>query len=275
MPLPFLSSHLVVRTNNHVSKAMSRNAYLTALAAATVLVACSGQETHLELHAFLSEEEPLAPMEITALPFDPDRLLDSLAGASSHPLPEFPELALEMADYQRPGEAALNNIGSEWHATHDSVTQLADSLNHVSHRSPGYTAAYERLRQLYQRLAQRAVERDAALREQVGEDRELATRAAAAADSLRVWQNAAYADFADLADSALARSGRDRIELVTDGDGNAELVLEPGAWWLIAKWPHQENPFMEYYWNVPLVVNALGPRVVPLYPGNLVTRWRH
>jgi hypothetical protein len=254
---------------------MSRNAYLTALASATVLVACSEQETNLELRAFLNDGEPLAGLVITALPFDPDRLLDSLASASSYPRPEFPELESEMAGYQRPDQTTLVNMGSGWRATYDSVQRLADSLNQVSPRSPAYSGAYEHLRQLYQRLAQRAVERDAALREQIGEDRELATRAAAAADSLRAWQNSAYADFAELADSALARAGRERIELVTDREGIAEVALERGAWWLIARRPNGENPFMEYYWNVPLVVNAMGPRVVPLYSGNVVTRWRH
>jgi len=254
---------------------MRRHAHLTALAVATVLVACSEQETHLELRASIHDGEPLAGLVITALPFDPDRLLDSLAGASSYSRPEFPELESEIASYQRPDEAELLNIGSGWRATHDSVRLLADSLNQVSPLSPGYPAAYEFLRQLYQRLAQRAVERDAALKEQVGEDRELATRAAAAADSLREWQNSADADFAELADSALARSGRKRIELVTDEEGIAQVELEPGAWWLIARRPNSENPFMEYYWNVPLVVNALGPGLVPLYQGNLVARWRH
>jgi hypothetical protein len=272
MRLPFEAFGTSLTTM--LSNAMNRS-HCTALAAAMALAACSAPEPHLEFHASIHEGEVLAGLEIWALPFDPDRLLDSLARTSGSPRPEFPELEEEMSSYLRPDQDALLDIGTSWRATQDSVRRLADSLNQESPRSPGYAAAYERLRQQYQRLAQRAVERDAAFREQVGDDRELATRATAAADSLRAWEHIAYADFADLADTAVARAGREPMLVVTDSDGKAELVLEAGAWWLIAKQREGENPFRERYWNVPLVMSAVGPRVAPLYSGNSVTRWRH
>jgi hypothetical protein len=237
--------------------------------------ACSGAGTRVELHAFLAEGEPIVGMEILSLPFDPDRITDSLTRTANKPRPTFPELRAEMAAYRRPGAARLHEIGTSWRATRDSVKHLADSLNQVSPDAPGYAAAYERLRQKYRRLAQRQAERDVAFREQMGDDRDLALRASDAADSLRQWESEAYADFPALADSALACSGREPQEGVTDAAGRLTLVLEPGPWWLIARMRDEENPFSERYWNVAVVMSNLGPLRIPLSESNSLRRWRH
>jgi len=243
--------------------------------ALVALTACAGSDARLEVHVLLDEGERLAGVEVTAIPFDPDRLLDSLARASESPQPRFPELEAEMAAYRRPDEGSLREVGALWLALRDSVAHLADSLNAVSPDSPGYAAAYERLRQQYQRLSQRAVERDRALRERIGDDRDLASRAAAAADSLRRWEHQAFAAFPELADSALARAGRQVHHSVTDASGIVEFTLTTGSWWLIARWSDPENPFRERYWNTALVLSALGPAVVPLHGENSTLRWRH
>jgi len=248
------------------------------LAAASLLVfgtGCSPTETTVEVNAFLAESGPLSNLEITVLPFDPGSLLDSLAAASPTPRPTFPELDAEMAAYRRPEVGQLRAIGTGWRVTRDSVARLADSLREAGQDSPGYDEAYERLRRQYQRLAQRAVERDAEFRAQVGEDRDLALRAGSAADSLRVWEQTVYADFPALADSIVARSGHQPQTAVTDEHGNAELDLAPGAWWLVATVGDRYNPFVERHWNVGIVVSALGPSRIPLSDFNSATRWRH
>lgn len=249
-------------------------ALVTTLAAALGAGGCSTSETRLEARAFLGEE-PIAGLEITALPFDSDRLFDSLAGAASTPKPAFPDLEAEWASYSRPDERELRELGTSWGATRDSVGRLADSLTKVTPSSPGYAVAYGRLRQQYRRLAQRAAERDAALLERIGDDRQLALRATAAADTLRAWERDAYADFPALADSAMKRAGASWNRGVTNDAGVTHLVLAPGSWWLIARRPDPENPFAEYYWNVAVVVSGVGPSVVPLHSGNGTTRWRH
>jgi hypothetical protein len=239
------------------------------------LGACSSSATHLEISAFHEGGTPLAGIEITALPFDAEHLLDSLTRRSNAPKPAFAELEAAIATYRRPDASELHEIGTAWRATRDSVARLADSLGNVSPDSPGYGAAYERLRQQYRRLAQRAVERDAAFRDQIGEDRNLALWATAAADSLRAWERSAYADFPNLADSAIARSGRTPVTGETDEQGRLELELHPGEWWIVTRLPDRENPFIERYWNVAVVVTSFGPARLPLYERNSSERWRH
>lgn len=241
---------------------------------AWVAAGCAADESQLEVAAFL-RSGPLADLEITALPFDPDRILDSLTASSPVPKPEFPNLTADILVYRRPAAAELRNIGATWRATRDSVAHLADSLSRVSADSPGYARAYERLRRQYQRLARRAAERDAEYRRAVGEDRDLALRAAVAADSLRAWERSAYLSFPSLADSAVARSGRAPVAGVTDEAGWLELPLAPGSWWLIARLLDQENPFVERYWNVAVVVSRFGPAKIPLYEQNSSVRWHH
>jgi hypothetical protein len=248
---------------------------LTIAALVSAAAACSRSETHVGVVAFSEEGGGIPDLEVTALPFDADGILDSLAAAHPAARPVFPDLEHEMLTYSRPEATQLHEIGAAWRATRDSVAILADSLNRVSPNSPGYAAAYERLRQQYRRLAQRAVERDREFREEIGEDRNLARRASAAADSLRAWERSAYADFAMLADTALARSGRNPQSGITNEHGHAQLALEPGAWWLMARLPERGNPFVERYWNVPMVVSPFGPRRVPLSKVNSSRRWRH
>ncbi len=245
------------------------------VAVSALLLGCQGTETEVRVVAVTSRGQPLSSLEVTALPFDPDRLRDSLAAASDTRAPSFPGLESELRAYQRPEEREFSGVGATWRATWDSVQSLADSLRSRSPTGPGYRASYGRLRELYRRLAQRAAERDSRYREQFGDDRQLAFRAAAAADSLRAWERGAYADFAGLADSEVDRAGRRWQAGVTNQDGILGLELEEGAWWFIARIPDVANPFLEHYWNVPVVVRAIGPPVVPLYEGNAVTRWRH
>jgi hypothetical protein len=236
---------------------------------------CAGGDVEVEVHAVSEIGGPLAELEVRALPFDPDRILDSLGRVALAPRPRFHTLESEMAVYRRPSTEALESLGVEWRTTYDSVVRLADSLRSVSSQSAGYATAYDGLRRLYQRLAQRASDRDAEFQERIGDDRELAVRAGAAADTLRAWEREAYAAFPALADSAVARSGRPPRQARTDAGGHLVLTLEPGSWWLIARREKPENPFIEYYWKVGIVLSPVGPKAVPILPDNRVTRWRH
>jgi len=238
-------------------------------------IGCFDGEAHLEVYALQHEEEPLVGVEIMALPFNPDQILDSLARTSSAAKPVFPELEGEMAAYVRPEEAVVRGIGAGWLDAMDEVKHLADSLNRVSPSSPGYAAAYDRLRMQYRQLAQHAVERDREFREHMGDDRDLASRASSAADSLRRWENEVFVGFPVLADSALARSGRPMHTGMTDEAGKVEFTLSSGRWWLIARWNDPDNPFTEQYWNVALRMSVLGPRKVQLHSNNSTSRWRH
>ncbi|UCF40470.1 MAG: hypothetical protein JSW43_12175 [Gemmatimonadota bacterium] len=253
---------------------ISRRRALLAAGFFVAVTACTGEPSTVLLRAEM-HEEPLSGLRVLAYPFDPDRILDSLAARATRPQPRFPELERELAEYQPASDSGLRAASQPWRALRDTVAALSDSLNRMDRRSPAYARMYERFRGLYARLAQRAAERDAALREVNGDHVDLARRAQAAAESLRVWELEAFAAYGEAAQTALQRSGYTVLEVSTDQAGAAELELPRGAWWVIARWTDPHNPFQEYYWNVPLTTSGWLPVYLPLMQGNARRRWRH
>jgi hypothetical protein len=236
---------------------------------------CAERAVPIDVHAALSDSEPLVGVEIAALPYDPQRLLDSLAAADSTPRPDFSALEAELLAFHRPPAPATDNEADRaWRATQDTVRRLADSLRRVDRRAPGYATAYGRFRQVYRRLVERAGARDASLRELTADVRTLAERAGRAADSLRAWERVAYAGFDSVAARAAAASGRAPQSSETDGEGWARFELGPGKWWLLLQLPHRDNPFLEYRWDIPATVSGF-PIRIPLHSGNARLSWRH
>jgi hypothetical protein len=218
---------------------------------------------------------PVAGLRIMALPFDPDRLLDSLASEAPTPRPDFSDLETELRQFQRVADSVAARSSIPWRALRDTVVRLSDSLNAVDRRSPGYPSAYERFRDLYQRLLQQMAANEGAARGVDGATLSLARRAQRAADSLRAWEDEAYAGYSDAALAAIARAGGAPLDVVTDSAGIARLVLSRGRWWLVARLADAENPFMEYYWRVRMTTTGWLPVGLPLDHRTALWRWRH
>jgi hypothetical protein len=244
-----------------------------ALAVASALSACADRPTSVAVRVTL-DGLPVPGLDVTAYPFDPDRLLDSLAAAFPEPRPDFTSLERELLAFRPPQPPAEDTAEVGWRATRDSVVSLADSLNAVDRRAAGYADAYRRFRQLYMRLVQRSAMRESARRADLDPVRELARRAGRGADSLRTWERRAYAGF----DSAVARladeTGRKPALATTAADGWLDLELPPGPWWLEARLPHRDNPFAEYTWLAG-IVSAGFPFRLLLSETTATLEWRH
>jgi hypothetical protein len=236
-------------------------------------VAC-GHETHVEIVASLQPGVPLEGLEVVALPYDPQRLLDSLTALAPTPRPDFSALETELLRFRRPEYDEDDAAVQAWAAVRDSVRRLSDSLSGVDRRSAGYAAAYDRFRRMYERFLQKTAARDAGVRELTAEVRDLAIRAGQAADSLRGWEREAYAGADSAAARAAARAARDPRTERTDSAGQVRLALDPGPWWLEARAPHPDNPFVEYQWRIAIVTAGL-PFRVPLNPPTAAAVWRH
>lgn len=262
-------------TQTRSSRRPFQSRALLILASATLVAGC-GRRASVAVHirAGLDSLGPLAGLRIVALPYDPNALRDSLAAAAPQPRPTFPDLTAQMDTFHPAGPVDLGTIGRRWGATRDSVLRLADSLQRGDRRAPGYGTAYARFRALYHRLSDLTAERDRATRALTGSQRALAERAGRAADSLRSWEERAYASYPKLARERVEAAGRPIMEVWTDSAGSAVLELSPGAWWLVARIPYQNNPFLEYRWNVPLVVHQF-PVAIPITGLNATTGWRH
>ena len=231
-----------------------------------VLAGCGG-EGEVVLTATLNEV-PLVGLEIVALPYDAQSLLDSLGRAAPTPRPDYAALEMELKDYQRKDSDSIDNLNAEWAEARSVVAELADTLNGMERGSAEYATAYIRLRTAHEALSREEVVLERRMMREFGSDRDIAARAAAAADSLRRWEEEAYRTFAELV------AGQAGITGSTDSEGQARLELEAGRWWLVARRPDPENPFMEFAWNVPQVVSSLVPVATPLSGHNVTLRWR-
>jgi hypothetical protein len=251
----------------------SRRAPSASLLLPFVLAAC-GETSTLDLIAVRDDGRPDPGLSITVLPVDPNALYDSLARTAATPRPEFPDLEAAMAGFRAHTPTVRPGAGG-WEATRDSVEALADSLQQTDRTTPSYRVAYGRLRALYERLGQRAAERDRAVRGAYRADRELADRAASAADELRRWEGAAYVAYPDVLAAAIAASGRGAVRVTPDSTGLARITLPPGRWWLRARRRVPDNPFHERLWNLVVTTNRLVPVRVRITAGNAGLQWRH
>jgi hypothetical protein len=247
----------------------------TTLAACAIGVsACHRGPVLVGVRATFPDSAPLADVTITAFPYDPQRLLDSLAAADSTPRPDFSALEQELMAFQRPETPEADPAAIALSATRDSARRLADSLQHQDRRAPGYAGAYARFRRLYGRLTERAAALQGGLHGPLADVRALAERAGRAADSLRSWEAKAYEGFDSAAAREVARLGREPAADITDAAGWATFSLPPGSWHLMLRIPDTVNPFVEHVWNVPITVSGFPVRTVML-SANARTEWRH
>lgn len=235
--------------------------------------ACGGAPVPVEATVTVAGR-PVAGLEVTALPYDPVRLLDSLATAHEVRRPDFEALERELLRFTAEPAISEDSIDLGVRATRDSAAALADSLRAVDRRSRGYAEAYQRFRKLYGRLIQRAAGPATARRGVRDPLRALALRAGRAADSLRAWERAAYAGLQTAVARAEDRAGRGPVRGVTDAAGRVTLMLPPGPWWLDARLDDDRNPFAEHRWLVPVVTAGL-PFRVPLSEATAMIVWRH
>ncbi len=238
-------------------------------------MSCSHPSQDLHLRAALGGAA-LTDLEVHILPFDPDELLDSLERAAAAPKPSFPELETSLRSYTRRTDVEFAEASETWNSTRDSVADLSRQLLEIDRASALYRARYRDFRELYSRLMRRGAERDATIRSLTAQDRHLAGRAGAAADSIRLWEARNLREYPRLASERLEDLGRPATTAVTDEEGGAVLSLAPGRWWLLAKMKHPENPFLEYHWNQPIHTRGwMKLAVVPLDDHNARLRFRH
>jgi hypothetical protein len=238
-------------------------------------LACTGRPAPVTWYAVAEDDAPIADLEIAVLPFDPDAILDSLAAAAPRPRPIVGDLEERIRTYHAPDADSLAAAAAPWRALRDSLVALADSLNTMGRGAAAYGRLFRRFREAQPRLAGLAARRDSVLDRLIADQRALAERAGAAADSLRAWEEVAFAPYPALAEAALARSGRAAFTVRTDSTGTARAELTAGRWWAVARRPDPVNVFVEHAWTLPFTTTGWLPLQIPLLPQNAERRWRH
>ena len=249
------------------------------LACCALIVGACGARTSLEIRAQL-DGTPLENLHITALPFDPDDLLDSLAAASPTPRPDMirsgdcssatsrrscgifdPQMTPRRNGLLAPGWRS-GTRSRDWPIPSTRQTDVRQTIPRRTSDSAPCTAAF---RSGLPNVTQRSGASTVPTCSLHGARRQQPIRS--------VPGNTTH--YPDVARQKVERLGRPAMETTTDSSGVAELALASGAWWIVARWPDPGDPFMEYYWNVPVHVNGWLPAAVPLHRTTAVRRWRH
>lgn len=105
-----------------------------------------------------------------------------------------------------------------------------------------------------------------------GEGSDTIAASAAELDSLRAarraWASTTFAPFDSVARKKAKAAGLTEVVDTTDTNGTARFRVEPGRWWIYARYV---LPDRELYWNVPLEVGSAGAQV-RLTPANAQSR---
>lgn len=242
---------------------------LTLVAAAALLVGCTGD---VVVQAQLDQEGgamPLTGLPIRALPYDRDVVFDSLRAAYPEPEPPIPDSIMALQDSIAEAQVAYSQLENRWGTARDSLQKLSEALQGMSRASPQYRLLFSDFN------AQESAEAGAKRQMDAAFTRfsNLQNRFATTQNEIRLrreqWADEAYASIDTVINLRLDDLGLEEAADTTDDNGVARFTLKKGQWWIHARY---RLPFEELYWNVPIEVTGGDPLVVQLNRESAQTR---
>ena len=212
----------------------------------------------------------LEDVEVRLLPYDRDRVFDSLSQAASEPEPQIPPELLaardEIAEAQREWSEAENEVG----ILRDTIAKLNDQLAQLDRAMNEYDRIFREVDPMHDQLEQRERDRDA-LFERFND---LQTANIEQIRTIRIerdnWADQAYRDVGDVIDALVELSGLEQHWDTTGVEGATRIEdVAPGQYWVYARY---ELPYDELYWNVQITVERGDPIVVRLNRANAIRR---
>lgn len=212
----------------------------------------------------------LEDIEVRLLPFDRDRVFDSLTTAAPMPEPMMPaELVAardEIAELQR-----------AWTAEEDRVATLREDINRLDAQLQGLNRAMNEYKRIYDQVAPMHDElprAEARARDLFDQFNALQQANLERLDAFKIeqenWADQAFRDVPDVFDALTDMSGLEQHWDTTGTEGAAVIEkLAPGQYWVYARY---ELLYNELYWNVPVTVERGDPVVVRLTRANAVLR---
>lgn len=256
---------------------MKRNALWLAVAGLVVgLTACGQGEVDIRAEVEQIDPEtgetttqPLGDLPVQLLPFDRDRVFDSLSAA--HPEPE-PELDPEIEDAREEMQEYQNlwrEAEREWVDTRAEMQRVREEMDQYAPAESAYQelfARFETLEAEYEDAEERKdeyFERFTSLQDEIFDELD------AFRLELEAWEDEAFRDYPEVVAELQDARGREVIHDTTDASGHTRLVVRPGEWWVHAR---HRMPQRELYWNVPVELERGEPGEVILSVENAEER---
>ena len=194
---------------------------------------------------------PVANFEVQLLPYDRDRIFDSLQAAHPTPEPPIPQELLTARESVVAAQERWQTGELRWNSLRDTLKKISDTMQQYSRGEMRYVVLFEEFTAFESELDR--VEADT--KEAFAEFSRLQLATLRQADSLRIlreiWSDEAFADAPAIFLDKLRASGLEARADTTDASGVAwkNLKVKPGRYWVHARY---ELPFTELYWNVPV-----------------------
>jgi len=224
------------------------------------LTACSGGRRDVHIEVAIpgpdSVDAPVAHLQLVALPYDRDSVLQALEAGRSRP----PGLAQRLDSLFTAFRGPFGHYAAAAYRVQTLEREQAyrkarlDSL-------PRSSAAYDTLYRAFVRAADSIAQaRD--LRERTQNELAIArSKYSPTIDSLRrimaQWEDSTYRGYDSITKSLSSGLGSTPISDSTGADGSVTLRLPPGRWWIYARSWDAWDPHSEWYWNVPVTGNHL------------------
>jgi len=247
--------------------------WVMGLAALIALAACS-RSTQLAVRAVSegAEEEVTgrAQLIIRALPYDRDSIFSALAAEATEPEPEPPAELIALRDSVSAARQRWTEAEASWNSMRSELQSLSERMRDMDRSSTEYARLFQRFDELDSQVGR--LERMQT--RYFDEFTELQGTYRARADSfnavLQAWEERAFADYGEVADSLVEVLG-EVLEDTTDANGWALFRLPRGDWWIHTR---AALVFEELYWNVPyesrggadtLVIDESNAEARPIY----------
>lgn len=255
-----------------------RTGFGLGLIAALALTACG--QGRVSVVVELEDEDGgeaalLEDIEVRLLPYDRDRVFDSLTQAAPTPEPVIPDEIVaareEIAELQR-----------EWNAKEAFVADLREQIKDLDEQIQGLNPAMNDYKRIYDQLAPMIDGLPAHEAESEALFESFNALQTANIDQINDirgqqedWERQAFRDVGDVIDGIIEVSGLEQLWDTTGAEGEPEqgvavfANVAAGEYWVYARF---ELPYDELYWNVPITVTRGEPVIVRLNRANAILR---
>ena len=243
---------------------MKRNALWLVAAGLVGLTACGQGE--LDVRAEIEQIDPetgetttvpLDGLPIQLLPFDRDRVFDSLAAEHPEPEPELDEELEEAREEMREYQALWREAEREWAEYRAEMEEISEEMDQYVPAESAYQELFARFEELEVLYDQAEATKDEYFEEFTSLQDEIFEELEAYRIELEAWEDEAFRDYPEVVAELEEERGRETVHDTTDASGHARFVVRSGEWWVHARHRLAET---ELYWNNPLELTGGEPQ---------------
>ncbi len=204
---------------------------------------------------------PIADAVIQLIPFDRDKVFDSLATAFGTPEPEVPPDLLAAQEEIAAAQAEWNAAEATWGNGRERLQEINAEMEPLNQAEARYNILYREFQDVEVQVARAERVKEQAFRRFT----DLQGGYIQQADSMSYirdqWADEAFDSAFDVFLVKLREVGEEIVVDTTDTQGYALIEVPPGEWWVHA---YYEQAYSELYWNISITVERGDPAQVRL-----------